>query len=110
MDYTKLRYLDASESGLQGSGVSTLRMLIFLRLRHCNLTSVSGLNQLPNLQTLDLSHNQLTSVSIADLSALINLHSLWLDGNKPIQHAHLASDFSFQKASQGTDSNDVIVI
>jgi Leucine-rich repeat (LRR) protein len=99
MDYPELRYLDASGSGLQGSDVSTLRMLIFVRLRHCNLTSVSGLNQLPNLQTLDLSHNQLTSVSITDLSALTNLHSLWLDGNKLIQHAHFASTFSFKGVS-----------
>jgi Leucine-rich repeat (LRR) protein len=105
MDYLQLRYLNANGSGLQGSNVSSLRMLVFLRLQQCNLTSESGLNQLPNLQTLDLSHNQLTSVSIADLSVLTNLQSLWLDGNKPIQHAHLASDFSFQKASQGTDSN-----
>jgi Leucine-rich repeat (LRR) protein len=76
-------------------------MLVFLRLRHCNLTTVSGLNTLPILQTLDLSHNQLTSVSITDLSKLSSLHSLWLDENKLIQYLHFANDFSFPRVSQG---------
>jgi Leucine-rich repeat (LRR) protein len=115
-DYPDLRYLDASRAGLvNNNDVSPLRMLIFLRLQHCNLTSVSGnqssvvgLDKLTNLHALDLSHNQLTSFTfnIAHLSALTHLQSLWLNGNDILENnLRPAENFIFEKVSHVVEYN-----
>lgn len=100
--HRELRYLDASGSGLQDSDVSSLFMLVLLRLRHCSLTTVAGLTALPNLRTLDLSHNQL--ISMTDLSTLPNLQALWLDGNPFVPYHEPGAYASFPLVGQAVRS------
>jgi hypothetical protein len=69
----KLRYLDASGSGLDPEAASYNHMLVFLSLARCRLIRLRFNLRLPNLLILDLSHNQLDTLSHDNFRELHNL-------------------------------------
>ena len=77
--YPQLRYLDARDSGLNYPN-SNNSLLIYPSLARCGLIEVTELS-LPNLLTLDLSDNRLTSITDQHLSRLPNLWHLMLANN-----------------------------
>jgi hypothetical protein len=78
--FTALRYLDAAGSGLTLEDVKNNTYLTWLRLATCGLRSVPRM-ELPNLLTLDLSGNELTSLSMHVFVTLLNLRQLDLSRN-----------------------------
>ena len=106
------RYLDASHSGVDFSDVVALNMLVRLRLSHCDINNVSFSshtsstpsenNELifPNLQYIDLSHNDIESVDLVDFLFLINLRVLILAHN-PISQIINSAEFSTNVESVG---------
>ena len=78
--HPQLRYLDASWSGMSLRNLSRNVYLIRLHMRWCNLTQLTAID-FPNLQTLDLSHNQLSVVHLDHFYSLSNLQSLCLASN-----------------------------
>ncbi|KAK7112910.1 hypothetical protein V1264_012285 [Littorina saxatilis] len=93
--YRDLRYLEAPDTKLKLTDVFNNRLLINLVLRNSGITRVGELN-LPNLQSLDLSYNKLTSITGSELGQLINLHYLVLAFN-PFDtiHSLLDSRYTF---------------
>ena len=89
--YPQLRYLDARGSGLNYPN-SNNSLLIYLSLARCGVIEVTELS-LPNLLTLDLSDNHLTSITDQHLSRLPNLRHLMLANNPltSVFRRHLAS-------------------
>ncbi|KAL8579971.1 hypothetical protein ACOMHN_056859 [Nucella lapillus] len=79
--YPQLRYLNADNTGMSLHDVAHNALLIHISLRHCNMKEV-GVVHLPNVQTLDLSYNALTSFTGVELKALKNLRSLSLSFNE----------------------------
>ncbi|XP_070181926.1 G-protein coupled receptor GRL101-like [Littorina saxatilis] len=67
--YRDLRYLEAPDTKLKLTDVFNNRLLINLVLRNSGITRVGELN-LPNLQSLDLSYNKLTSITGSELAVL----------------------------------------
>lgn len=55
-----------------------------LQCRNCGLKTITNqfFQFIPQLTTLDLGENEFKYLSPGDLSELLNLQSLWLDGNK----------------------------
>ncbi|XP_070177758.1 relaxin receptor 2-like [Littorina saxatilis] len=80
LQFPDLRYLDASDSGVSLQHLTHNVMLIHLGVARCGLTDLGNVT-LPNLQSLDLSDNQVVSVSTGDLSLFPNLRELYLSGN-----------------------------
>ena len=78
--HPELRYLKANGSGLNYADVGENVLLTYLDLSKCNISDLVQLN-LPNLLSLDLSHNHLTSVTDHHLSGLVNLRHLTLANN-----------------------------
>ena len=78
--HSELRYLKANGSGLNYADVGRNLLLTYLDLSKCNITDLVQLN-LPNLLSLDLSHNHLTSVADHHLRGLVNLRHLTLANN-----------------------------
>ena len=78
--HPELRYLKANGSGLNYADVAKNLLLIYLDLSKCNITDFAQLN-LPNLLSLDLRHNHLSSVTDHHLSGLVNLRHLTLANN-----------------------------
>ena len=79
-DYTQLRFLHASGSGIQPVDLHSNTMLIHLNLARCQLTQ-TGKTLFPNLRSLDLSHNNLKSVSPHMLNYFPKVTSVSLAGN-----------------------------
>ena len=79
-EYHELRYLHASGSGLGVGDMANNTMLVHLGLPRCGIDILSPV-LLPNLHSLDLSHNQLSSFSRTLLSLLPWLCRLSLAGN-----------------------------
>ncbi|KAK7098999.1 hypothetical protein V1264_003205 [Littorina saxatilis] len=88
--YPRLRYLDAGGSGMSPKNVSENQMLVHLRLAHCGLNRYEE-TALPNLISLDLSHNRIFSIDIGDLAQLRNLRLLFLREN-PMSSLFQASE------------------
>ncbi|XP_070177756.1 G-protein coupled receptor GRL101-like [Littorina saxatilis] len=80
LQFPDLRYLDASDSGVSLQHLTHNVMLIHLGVARCGLTDLGNVT-LPNLQSLDLSDNQVVSVSTGDLSLFPNIGELYLSGN-----------------------------
>jgi hypothetical protein len=72
--------VDASGSGMTLQAFSNCSLLVSLRLARCGLTALRPV-LLANLFTLDLSHNELSSVSLHIFSATTNLRTLVLAYN-----------------------------
>ena len=77
---TQLRFLHASGSGIQPGDLGYNSMLIYLNLAQCRLTQI-GSTPFPNLRSLDLSLNDLKSVSADMLQYFPKVNSLSLAGN-----------------------------
>ncbi|XP_070175584.1 G-protein coupled receptor GRL101-like [Littorina saxatilis] len=75
-----VRYLDVRDSGMQLTALSSNTMLVFLSLARCGVMRLDDVN-LPNLRSLDLSDNQIASVSVANVKRFPNLQVLFLAGN-----------------------------
>ena len=73
--YPQLRYLDASWSGMTLHNLSQNVHLIRLHLRWSNLTALTAMD-FSNMQTLDVSHNNLTVINLDHLLALTNLRKV----------------------------------
>ena len=80
LDYRGLRYLDASGTGMSLADLSENKLLVYVSLRNCGITGIGELD-FPNLQSLDLSGNSLTSFPGQKLSKLSNLRWLSLAFN-----------------------------
>ena len=78
--YPGLRYLDASDSGMTPVHLPNNRMLIHLDLSHCGLSSVGTLS-FPNLNSLDLSDNLISSITTDQLYLSSHLSVLILSAN-----------------------------
>ena len=88
--YQQLRYLYASGSGIRPGDLGSNTMLIFLNLARCKLTQ-TGNSFFPNLRSLDLSFNQLKSVTRNDLNIFPKMTSLSLAEN-PIVSLFVAEE------------------
>ena len=78
--HPQLRFLHASGSGIQPDDLGSNRVLIYLNLAKCQLMQI-GNTWFPNLLSLDLTSNHLTSVSANDLRNFPQVKSLSLAGN-----------------------------
>ena len=78
--HPQLRFLYASGSGIQLSGLVSNTMLIYLNLARCQLTQPGNIT-LPNVRTLDISFNRSVSAIADDLNKFPKLTSLSLAGN-----------------------------
>ena len=78
--YANMRYLDASESGLDPGLLLRGTMLIFLNLQRCGISGLT-LPKLPNLCILDVSHNNIHAVTVDDLRKVSKLKILVMTGN-----------------------------
>ena len=78
--YPGLRYLDARGSGLQKHHLDRNRMLIHLSLAGCRVSHLGNFT-LPNLHSLDLSHNRIRVVTTSNLKGMKQLRVLFLAGN-----------------------------
>ena len=78
--HPKLRYLHASGSGLHPIHLGSNTMLIYLNLARCQLTKTGNV-LFPNLRTVDLSFNHLTSLGADTLNSFPKVTSLSLSGN-----------------------------
>ena len=78
--FPHLRYLDARGSGMTPSGLNNNFYVVYLGLSNCSLNVLPVLPFL-NLQSLDLSSNNLTRVSMTSFTRLANLRTLSLARN-----------------------------
>lgn len=78
--FRQARYLDAAHSGASASAVRELRMLVFLGLQACGLTSLADLT-FPHLLTLDASDNAVRVADAAVLAGLPQIRTLVLSRN-----------------------------
>ena len=93
LEFTEMRYLDASDSGLNLQQVGLNKALVYLSLARCALDDLSNVT-LPNLLTLDLSDNHFHDVTIEQFELFTNLRTLVLAGNplsSPLSAARDAS-------------------
>jgi hypothetical protein len=100
-EHAELRYLDGDQSGMQPRQFYNNTMLVFLSLANCSLTdeSLMGVPYLPNLRTLDVKDNMLTTVRAGSVSALPNLRHVSLANNKLVL---LFPDHAFHNVSLQT--------
>ena len=82
--FPRLRYLDASGSAMKLRDVTGHVHLVWLSLARCGLHRVTEMD-LPNLRTLDLSQNGISSLQLDVFLTLINLKTLILSRN-PLVH------------------------
>ena len=85
VEYPGLRYLDMAGVRMLSKHWASNKLLVFLSLSDSDLTSVESLS-FPNLRTLDLSDNAITSVSAEALRDCVNLRLLLLAGNPLTDH------------------------
>ena len=78
--FPQLRYLDARATGLTPSHLRNNAYLVHLNLAHCSITFLPKM-EFFNLQFLDLSYNEITSVLVNIFAELPNLQSLIFKGN-----------------------------
>ncbi|KAL8609811.1 hypothetical protein ACOMHN_052865 [Nucella lapillus] len=79
-EYTHLRYLDASGSGLKAESLCRNTMLVYLNLTNCSITELL-LPVLPNVKILDVSSNLLAGIFLDTLKNVSNLNHLVLANN-----------------------------
>ena len=75
-----LRYLNARGSGMTLAHLSGNRMLVYLSLAGCDLCSLANVS-LPNVNVLDLSRNNIAVAPVSSLHNIPNLKTLFLSGN-----------------------------
>ncbi|XP_076464779.1 uncharacterized protein LOC143296633 [Babylonia areolata] len=78
--YRELRFLHAPGSGLTLESFAINYLLVYLNLAKCNLKNISNI-VFPNLRILDLSDNEITSLSTTQMNNMNNLQKLSLSGN-----------------------------
>ncbi|KAL8595638.1 hypothetical protein ACOMHN_025674 [Nucella lapillus] len=78
--FPQLRYLDVTGSGMTLHDVSNNTMLVGIVFAHCSLILLHK-TQLVNLKYLDLSYNKLYTVNLAVFLGLENLQTLSLSNN-----------------------------
>lgn len=88
-NFTNLRYLDASGSGLTTRRLKHNVMLIYLSLARCGLYHLGNIT-LPNLRSLELSNNNIRVITVDDLGHVPQLQTLILAGN-PLTSTLLSS-------------------
>ncbi|KAK7088240.1 hypothetical protein V1264_022177 [Littorina saxatilis] len=88
-EHSDLRYLDAAGSGMRVGQLSNNTMLIHLGLSRCGVNNVDNFT-FPNLRSLDLTDNVISSVEVFQLLGLRNLQVLILSRN-PITSIFSAS-------------------
>ena len=93
--HRQLRYLHANGSGLRVADMVNSTMLVHLGLPNCGIDTLSPV-PLSSLHSLDLSHNQLSTISQASLSAFPQLRRMSLADNP------LASSF-FSEAERNVN-------
>ena len=79
--YKELRYIDATGSGLEIEDFRSNKLLIVLKLSSCNISRITDLPKLQNLQTLDLSFNNLIEFDVTKLIPLNNIQKIILSNN-----------------------------
>ena len=78
--FNELRYLDASGSGMTLSDLVNNTYIVRLHLSQCSISSLPDVN-FPNLQFLDVSHNNITNIKTITFFKLQNLQILVLKWN-----------------------------
>ena len=90
-DYSNLRFLDGSGSGMSARELSNNTLLVHLSLARCGLTRVGDLN-FPNLHVLDLNEKKLKEIHLAELRGLPHLERLSVSGNALVTLFSAVSD------------------
>nr|KAG5696554.1 hypothetical protein BaRGS_030422 [Batillaria attramentaria] len=85
-DFPKLRFLDARGSGMTPGDLWNNTMLVHVGLSLCGISHLDHF-YLPNLRSLDLSDNRLTSFNDDHMVMLSKLQELSLAGNPIMQFA-----------------------
>ena len=78
--YIGARYIDARGSGMSLQDFASNHLLIHLSIARCKLSQMQDV-YLPNLQSLDLSENQLRVIDVHHFRRLENLRVLFLSRN-----------------------------
>ena len=78
--FPQLRYLDGRGSGMTPSDLKNNPYIVRLSLARCSVSVLSGLT-FPNLQFMDLRHNEINYIRINVFADLQNLQILILKGN-----------------------------
>nr|KAG5685916.1 hypothetical protein BaRGS_025982 [Batillaria attramentaria] len=78
--FPQLRFLDAHDSGMGFADVTNNMMMVHLSLAKCGLTYLHSVS-LPNLISLNLSDNLITTLTADQMNLLPNLKVLTLAGN-----------------------------
>lgn len=79
-DYAHLRYLAAPGSNVAPELLVHNQLLVFLSLANCGLSRAGGFS-FPNLRSLDISDNLISSVRAGQLAGMPSLRVLRLAGN-----------------------------
>ena len=79
-DYPDLRYLNAKGGHMTLEMLKGNIMLVYLSLASCNLTKLGNFS-LPNINTLDLSDNQLSTIEDRSVTDMTSLKVLFLSNN-----------------------------
>ena len=89
--FPQLRYLDARGSGMTLDKLTNNVYLVNLNLANCPTQFLSGV-KFPNLLTIDLSRNRITTIVMNDLLNFPNLQVLVLKGNPLTSFTRTSSD------------------
>ena len=89
--FPQLRYLDARGSGMTLDKLANSVYLVNLNLANCSTQFLSGV-KFPNLLTMDLSRNRITTIVMNDLLNFPNLQVLILKGNPLTSCTRTSSD------------------
>ncbi|XP_076464327.1 G-protein coupled receptor GRL101-like isoform X2 [Babylonia areolata] len=92
--YQELRFLHAPNSGLAPENLKLNSMLIYLNLAKSKIKHFENV-QFINLRTLDLSDNELSSLSTTQMNTMKNLQTLSLAGNPLVFLSNSDYDFQF---------------
>ena len=78
--YPHVRYLDAEGNGMSPAHLWNNSMLVYVRLAACRLKQLA-LPWLPNVKILDVSNNDIDSVTLSTLENVSNLNQLLIAKN-----------------------------
>ena len=96
--HSQLRYLDAADSGVTQTDLSSNIMLVYLSLARCGIPSMNNFT-FPNLHTLDVRQNNIEKISAKHLVSMPFLKQLFLATN-PVQSLFHHQNDSHQRSFQ----------
>ena len=104
VSFQSVRFLDVRGTGMGFADVEKNTMLVYLSLSNCRIAHFNSLD-LVNLNTLDISYNELRKLNGRDIQRMENLQELSLAGN-PLT-AFLLEDLPVMNKLRLLDLSDV---